>query len=218
MVYPKFSAALFDLDGTLSDSGPSHRRAEQAALKAFGVGQIAEDHPDTFGFGIERGLQMVASHYGIASPEDLFNEYVRQWEIVAANGFDLMPGAETVVRNVTNSGIKTALVTSGERPYADGFLRMTGFDKVFSTSITIEDVENSKPHPEPYLKAAEILGASPAKCIVFEDSVPGFLSARAAGMTCIGVGEIALNAEGVEAPDMAIASFVGFDITSVRPF
>ena len=95
---------------------------------------------------------------------------------------------------------------------------MTGFDEVFSTSITIEDVENSKPHPEPYLKAAEILGASPAKCIVFEDSVPGFLSARAAGMTCIGVGEIALNAEGEEAPDMAIASFVGFDITSVRPF
>ena len=79
----------------------------------------------------------------------------------------------------------------------------------------MEDVENLKPYPEPYLKAAELLGASPSKCIVFADSSPGFRSARAADMTCVGVCEIALSDEKDDAPDMAIRSFVGFDITSV---
>jgi len=70
--------------------------------------------------------------------------------------------------------------------------------------------------PRAYLKGAELLGASPSKCIVFADSSPGFRSARAADMTCVGVGEIALSDEKDDAPDMAIRSFVGFDNTSVR--
>ena len=94
---------------------------------------------------------------------------------------------------------------------------MVGLDDVFSGSVTLDDVSNLKPHPGPYLKAAELLDATPSKCIVFEDSIAGFVAARAAGMTCVGVGKVALAAEGDEAPDMAIASFEGFDIWNVRP-
>ncbi len=70
---------------------------------------------------------------------------------------------------------------------------------------------------EPYLKAAELFNVEPSKCVVFEDSVAGFVAARAAGMSCVGVGQVALDSEGDEAPDMAIASFEGFDIWNVRP-
>jgi len=121
------------------------------------------------------------------------------------------------VRSVAASGIRIALVTSGERPYADGFMKMAKLDDVFRGSVTLDDVTNLKPNPEPYLKAAELFNVSPSKCVVFEDSVAGFRAARAAGMSCVGIGAVALSAEGDDAPDMAISSFVGFDIWNVRP-
>jgi sugar-phosphatase len=160
---------------------------------------------------------MVADHYGLSDAEAVLNEYLSQWKRIAAAGIDLLPGADVAVRSVAATGMQVALVTSDERPYADGFMKVAGLNDVFSGSVTLDDVSNLKPHPEPYLKAVELFDAAPSKCIVLEDSVAGFIAARAAGMTCVGIGEVALAAEGDEAPDMAIASFKGFDIWNVRP-
>ena len=217
MTYPKFSAAFFDLDGTLIDTGPPHRAAELATLQTFGIDAFSDDHPDTFGHGVIPGSRMVADHYGLSDPEALLSEYLRQWKRISAEGIDMLPGADATVRTVAASGIKVALVTSGERPYADGFIKMAGLGDVFTTSVTLDDVSNLKPHPEPYLKAAKLVGADPSACLIFEDSVAGFRAARAAGILCVGVGDVALSAEGDDAPDMAISSFVGFDITNIRP-
>ena len=92
------------------------------------------------------------------------------------------------------------------------------YPKFSAVFFDLDDVLNLKPHLEPYLKAAEILDVTPSTFVVFEDSVAGFVAARAAGMLCVDVGQVALAAEGGEAPDMAIASFEGFDIWNVRPF
>jgi beta-phosphoglucomutase-like phosphatase (HAD superfamily) len=67
------------------------------------------------------------------------------------------------------------------------------------------------------LKAAELVGAEPSACLIFEGSIAGFKAARAAGIMCVGVGDVALSAEEDDAPGMAISSFVGFDITNIRP-
>jgi HAD superfamily hydrolase (TIGR01509 family) len=217
MTNPRFSAAFFDLDGTLIDTGPPHVEAERATVRAFGFDDLADDHPVTFGHGVKPGAQMVADHYGLGDVEAVLDEYIQQWERIAAAGLDLLPGADTAVRSVAAAGIRVALVTSGERSYADGFMKMSKLDEVFNASITLDDVSDLKPHPEPYLKAAELLDVEPSKCVVFEDSVAGFVAARAAGMSCVGVGQVALAAEGDEAPDMAIATFEGFDIWNVRP-
>ena len=217
MTYPKFSAAFFDLDGTLVDTGPPHRAAELATLQVFGIDALADDHPDAFGHGVIPGSRMIADHYDLNDPEALLDEYLRQWKRIFADGVDMLPGAESTVRTVAASGIKVGLVTSGERPYADGFIKMAGLGDVFTTSVTLDDVSNLKPHPEPYLKAAELVGAEPSACLIFEDSIAGFKAARAAGIMCVGVGDVALSAEGDDAPDMAISSFVGFDITNIRP-
>ncbi len=217
MTNPRFSAAFFDLDGTLIDTGPPHREAERATVQAFGIVDLADDHPVTFGQGVIPGAQMVADHYNLGGVEEVLAEYLRQWERIAADGIDLLAGADAAVRSVAATGIRVALVTSGERNYADGFMKMSGLGEVFSGSVTLDDVTNLKPNPEPYLKAAELFGVEPSKCGVFEDSVAGFQSARAAGMSCVGIGEVALASEGDDAPDMAISSFVGFDIWNVRP-
>ena len=124
MTNPRFSAAFFDLDGTLIDTGPPHVEAERATIQAFGFDDLATDHPVTFGHGVKPGTQMVADHCGIDSAEAVLNEYLDQWKRIATTGIDLLPGADTAVRSVAAAGIRVALVTSGERPYADGFMKM----------------------------------------------------------------------------------------------
>ena len=208
----RFAAACFDLDGTLIDTGPPHVEAERATVRAFGFEDLADDHPVTFGQGVVTGAHLVAEHYGIGRADEVLAEYFRQWKRIADKGIDLLPGADASVRSLANAGIRVALVTSGERGYADEFLRISGLADVFSCSVTSEDVVELKPDPEPYLKAAEIMGINAEQCVVFEDSVAGFRAARAAGMYCVGVGEVALAATGDNAPEMAVASFEDLDI------
>lgn len=208
----RFSAACFDLDGTLVDTGPPHRAAERAAVQAFGFEDLDDNHPVTFGRGVATGAQLVADHYGIGSADALLSEYLRQWKQIAAEGIDLLPGADAAVRAIAEAGLVVALVTSGERGYADEFLRISGLAPVFSCTVTSEDVAKLKPNPEPYLQAAKAMGFAAPECVVFEDSVSGFRAARAAGMYCVGVGEEALAAVDGDAPDIAIASFDDLDI------
>lgn len=212
MTHPRFAAACFDLDGTLIDTGPPHLEAERATLKAFGIDELADDHPVTFGQGVIPGAQMVADHYDLGGVDTVLSEYLRQWERIAASGIDLLPGAKSAVRAIAAAGVRAALVTSGERSYADGFMKMSGLDAVFSCSVTLDDVTRLKPNPEPYLKGAELLGATPSECVVFEDSVAGFRAASAAGMYCVGIGDLAVGESGDAAPDMAIASFEELDV------
>ena len=78
------------------------------------------------------------------------------------------------------------VVTSGSRALASGRMRHVGLP-LPERFVTADDVENGKPHPEAYLKGAEILGVSPETCVVVEDAPAGVQSAKAAGMRVVGV-------------------------------
>jgi mannitol-1-/sugar-/sorbitol-6-phosphatase len=79
-----------------------------------------------------------------------------------------------------------AIVTSGTRAIATARMRHTGLP-IPRVVVSAEDVENGKPAPECYLKAAELLGISPENCVVVEDAPPGIRAARSAGMAVVAV-------------------------------
>jgi len=218
MTYPKFGAILFDLDGTLVDTGRPHEDAQIAMLKQFGIDGLADDHPETFGLGVELGVRLVADHYELDDFNAAYEEYCRQWDLQVEGGVDLMPGADSAVKSAVGYGVPIGLVTSGDERHTTEFLKSTGYTDLFSAVITEEKVKKLKPDPEPYLSAADLLNVNPKQCLVFEDSIAGITAAKAAGMTCVGIGSIAQSAEGKFAPDMSISSLAGFDIWNVRPF
>lgn len=99
-------------------------------------------------------------------------------------GVSVMPGAEALVHSIPEG--RWGVVTSGTRLLASARLRFCGLP-VPKVLVTADDVLNGKPHPEPYLKGAELLGFDPADCLVIEDAPAGIQSARAGRMKVVGI-------------------------------
>lgn len=101
-------------------------------------------------------------------------------------GLRWRPGALTLLRAVRAAGIPTALVTSSGRPLVEVALDTLGRDS-FDAVVCGDEVDSAKPHPEPYLTAARLLGVPIGRCVAIEDSPTGVASALAAGAAVLAV-------------------------------
>ena len=97
-----------------------------------------------------------------------------------------MPGAVELVRQLQSHGVKTALVSASPRNIVDAVLDNLGHD-LFPFSISSDDVDRTKPHPDCYIKAASISGADISNCLIFEDSLTGMRAATSSGAYLIAV-------------------------------
>lgn len=185
---PSFEAIIFDLDGTLIDTEVLCNETGVAACAALGY-PVGLDFFETLaGIDDDRRAEMIAEQTG--KPVDraaFFAEWDRLCEIRFAQGIPLKPGVPDLFEGLRRSGMPLAICTSSRRNMAEAKIEAAGFGRFFDAVITVEDAEAPKPHPSPYLVAASALGASPEKCLAFEDSETGARSARAAGMTVIQV-------------------------------
>lgn len=101
---------------------------------------------------------------------------------------DYIPGADAYLKKVRADGYKMALVTSSSgKKMSKIYSRNPGFREQFDVVVTADDVLRSKPDPFCYLLASERLGVPPRQCCVFEDSILGLQSGRAAGMYVVGL-------------------------------
>jgi sugar-phosphatase len=115
-----------------------------------------------------------------------------------------MPGAIQLVSSLPVDS--WGVVTSGSRHLATDRLRVVGVP-IPRVMITADEVENGKPHPEPYLKGAKALGVKPEECLVIEDAPAGIRSAHAGGMKVIGFASTYRSEQLAEA-DAVIKNFV----------
>ncbi len=172
------AALLFDMDGVLIDSTPAVARVWR---------QWAIEH----GFDPE---QVVASAHGRPSlttvreylphaDHELENREVERREIEDLAGVVPLPGALELLTSL--SADRWTIVTSCTRRLAEVRLKAARLP-VAKKMITANDISQGKPHPEPYLKGASVLGFSPADCIVVEDAPAGIRSGKAAGSKVLG--------------------------------
>ena len=102
--------------------------------------------------------------------------------------FEYVTGFEAFVKLLRANGIKTAVVTSSNRPKMESvYSKRPEFKTLFDRILTSEDFTGSKPDPDCYLTAAAGFGVAPDECLVFEDSFNGLKSGRAAGMKVVGL-------------------------------
>jgi len=200
-------AVIFDMDGVLTDSEPFIAEAGRLMFKEIhGIEVRHEDFKPFVGFGENRFLGGVAEKYGVKAfdvERDKARTYAIYCEIVEGKLHEL-PGAGDFVRACRAKGFRTALATSTDRIKMIANLKAIGlYDGAFDAKVNGLDVERRKPHPDIFLKAAELIGVEPRACWVVEDAIAGVQAAKAAGMRCLALltsfPEAILKAAGADA-------------------
>lgn len=181
--------AIFDWDGVIVDSSASHEKSwELLALE-----EKLPLSPDYFkkGFGmkceviIPQILQWTTDHQEIARLSDRKEALYR--ELILKQGITMLPGVEQCLFNLKDLNVKCAIGSSTSRLNIQTALDILNIRDYFAGIISGEDVQEGKPHPEVFLRAASLLQCDPHGCIVFEDAPVGVAAARNAGMKVIGV-------------------------------
>lgn len=187
MSRPGLAAVLFDMDGLLVDSEPLWFRVEQDVMGRLGGLWSEADQAACLG-----GTMPATAAYMLArSGSDLSAEQVAEALIdrmaqLLHDGVPLRPGASALLDALDAAGVPYGLVSSSYRRLVDAVLDGVGHDR-FGVTVAGDEVRRMKPHPDPYLTAAERLGVDPRRCVVLEDSMPGINSGEAAGCAVVGI-------------------------------
>jgi beta-phosphoglucomutase-like phosphatase (HAD superfamily) len=186
-----YDAVFFDLDGTLVDTETIAAATGMAAFTAFGHAVdeafmhalIGKDEPSAAGI-------IRAALPGI-DLDGVHRHWRAGFDAGLARGLPLKPGAADLL---AGAGVPRVLVTSSGRKGAHHKLAIAGIAGAFTHVVTLDDVKAAKPAPDPYLLAAELLGVSPARCLVFEDSETGAESGHRAGCVVVQVPDVVPSA------------------------
>lgn len=165
-------ALLFDMDGVLIDSTPAVARVwgRWAELHGFAPAEvIAKAHG--------RPSLMTVREYLPNVDHELENRIVERMEIEDLEGVVPLPGAAELLSSLPPA--HWTIVTSATRALAEVRLNAAGL-QIPASMITATDIQNGKPNPEPYLKAAAKLGFAGKDCVVVEDAISGILAGKAA--------------------------------------
>jgi sugar-phosphatase len=177
MTQIRCSALLFDMDGVLIDSTPAVARVWNRWARAHGFKPdevIAKAHG--------RPSIVTVREYLPHADHEAENRLVERSEMEDLEGVLPLPGARELLAQLPRN--RWTIVTSATRPLAEVRLRAAGLSMP-EKLITSSDIINGKPHPEPFLKAAGMLGYPAAECIVVEDAPAGIEAGRAAGARVI---------------------------------
>jgi len=180
------AAVLWDMDGTIVDTEPYWMRAEIALVTSFGGSWSAEDGMQLVGSGLVQSARIL-QQAGVDLPvEGIIDALTDRVMEQIETAVPWRPGARELIAELRAEGIPIALVTMSIRRMALQVAAAIG-DSVFDTIVAGDDVENPKPHPEPYLRAAERLGVAIGDSVALEDSEFGLVSAVASGAATIGI-------------------------------
>ena len=175
------------MDGTLIDSEPLWFNAEASLMSEFGYNWTIEDQRNCLGGPLLRaGSYMQGKAGGVKTPQFFADQLLERVAVEFEEVVIFLPGVFDLLREVRDANLPTALVSASPRILMDSCLKGLSVQApdladVFSLSISLNDVENSKPNPEGYLKAAEKLGVDITQSLVVEDSATGVQAGIASG-------------------------------------
>ena len=178
---PLPDAVLWDMDGTLVDTEPYWIASEFEVVEKYGGSWSHELALQVVGFDLLDAGRFIHQHSGIdVEPSVIVEELLDR----VVEEVPFRPGAVELLADLNASGVRCGLVTMSYRRFVQPVLAGLP-DASFEVIVTGDAVTQGKPHPEPYLKAAAILGVDPARTLAIEDSNTGTRSAEAAGCTVV---------------------------------
>lgn len=188
---PSLEAVLLDMDGTLVDTEGFWWDAEVEVFAERGHVLREEWRQVVVGGPMSRSagflIEATAADLTIEEVTVLLNaKFIERLR----RGVPLMPGAQRLLTELAECGVPAALVSASHRSVVDEMLVSLGRQN-FALTVAGDELERTKPHPDPYLGAAARLGVDPARCAVLEDTMTGVTAAEAAGCQVVAVPSVA---------------------------
>ncbi len=182
-----FQAVIFDMDGVLIDSERLYNVSDAELFAELGLPFGTREIEAITGASYrEFGRQVKSWHPDIAlSEEELCTRYADSLLNALKRGeVQLEPGVEDWMRRLKQAGVQMTIASSSIAPMVHYIIERFALDNYLTGAVTGSDVLRGKPSPDIFLKAAELLGVEPQRCLVIEDSENGIKAALAAGMHC----------------------------------
>jgi beta-phosphoglucomutase len=184
---------IFDLDGVIVDTARYHFMAWQKLADEIGVTFTPEHNEELKGVSRVRSLEIILGLGDIKASQEDKNRWLAQKNedylsyIEKMDESEILPGVVATLNFIKEKGQSIALGSASKN--ARPILEKVKILHLFDAIVDGNDVSNAKPDPEVFLRAAQLLGISNERAIVFEDSVAGIQAANIAKMTSIGIGE-----------------------------
>jgi HAD superfamily hydrolase (TIGR01509 family) len=213
---PAYRAVVFDMDGVLADSEPTYLEAANLVLASLGK-HLSEEQALTFmGRSVRHSWRGIMELLGLeGSVEDYVYQYDEVLVSLLSRPRPTLPGVRELLGELERRGLPRALVTSSWQGWVDALLGAIGLIGTFPVVVTEEQVENAKPAPEPFLKAAALLGIEPTACVAVEDTPSGIQAAKAANMYAVQVRAASTAFPPIEGADLVLDSLEHFPLELV---
>ncbi|WP_433066800.1 HAD family hydrolase [Dactylosporangium sp. CS-033363] len=209
-------AVLFDMDGTLVDSEKIWEVGLNELAAHHGRPLSAQARRDMVGTNMAESMRILHEDLGLPLTKEATDSSVvwleERVKELLHGGVPWQPGARELLGALKAAGVPLALVTATHRHLVDVALLTIGAEH-FDAVVAGDEVDQTKPHPMPYLTAAAMVGAEARNCVAVEDSPNGIKSARAAGCAVLAVPcEVELDPEGVT----LVGSLLDVDVDYLR--
>jgi len=204
---PPTFAVVFDFDGLIVDSETPEFEAHRQIFAEHGVELTAEEWRGEVGIwsATRNWFAKLGEIIGRPVDSNALREEKRRrfWRVIK---MEPLPGVRALLDELHAAAVPLALASSAEASWINRATAELDVTRYFRTIVTGDDVTHRKPHPEGYLLAARRLSIAPDRCVAIEDSQPGIVAAKAAGMKAIAIPNWLTAEHDLDAADLRVAS------------
>jgi HAD superfamily hydrolase (TIGR01509 family) len=211
-------ALIFDMDGVIVDSELHWKSVEGFFLQSLVPGWSSADQGKIIGLSLRGVYDMLAGEYGLKESRESFEAlYEEMASDIYLRKVSLMEGFAELLADLNRHGVPVALSSSSPMRWIDMVTGRFGLRPHFQAIVSADELDGEgKPSPAIYLLSARKLGADPRGCVAIEDSTNGVLSARRAGMFCIGFRNGFNDEQDLSQAKMIVNSLTELDYQSLQ--
>ena len=204
-------AVIFDMDGVIIDSEPTHMKLENETYKKLGIEVTGDEHLSFVGATSHYMWEALKNKYKLSQTLEELIEYERSKYFKYLNSDEceitLIEGVKELIEDLHENGVNLAIASSSPLNVIEAIAKKFQIEEYFEVFVTGDYVKKSKPEPDIFIFASEKLGVSPENCVVIEDSHNGVRAAKKAGMKCVGFNSDVAGRQDISMADLVINSF-----------
>ena len=214
-------AVLFDMDGVIVDTEPLHRKAYFKTFNQLGIEVSEELYTSFTGASTKRVCETLIYQFNLSETfEEIaaikrahFKDYFYNDE-----EFDLISGVRELIQHYYKNGITLILASSATMTTINMVFEKFELEKYFSGKISGADLQESKPHPEIFMKAAEMSGENIENCMVIEDSTNGILAAHRANIFCAAYKSLHTHNQDYNLANIVVSDYTELEVDKISKF